>query len=97
MAATLQSVPPLSVSALVVDPGTAVLVNQPMVISVAPLEPRGVVVLEVSARLGRVPVAAALAALARIGMTSLFVEGGSEVMGSFVRAGLFSKVQAERM
>ncbi len=56
------------------------------------LEARGVVVLEVSARLGRVPVAAALAALARIGMTSLFVEGGSEVMGSFVRAGLFDEI-----
>jgi hypothetical protein len=39
--AALQPVPALSVSGLVVDPGTAVLVNQPMVISVAPLDPKG--------------------------------------------------------
>jgi hypothetical protein len=42
LAATLQPVAPLSVSALVVEPGTAVLENQPMVISVAPLQPQGV-------------------------------------------------------
>jgi hypothetical protein len=39
--ASLQPVPPLSVSALVADPGTAVLVNQPMIISLAPFQPQG--------------------------------------------------------
>lgn len=56
------------------------------------LKARGVVVLEASAGVGRVPLAAALAALAKVGITSVFVEGGSEVMGSFVRAGLFDEI-----
>jgi hypothetical protein len=41
LSASLQPVPPLSVSALVVNPGTSVLVNQPVVVSVAPLQPQG--------------------------------------------------------
>ena len=41
LSAALQPVPPLSMSALVVDPGTNVLVNQPMVVSVAPFQPQG--------------------------------------------------------
>ncbi|NOS70257.1 MAG: hypothetical protein HOP33_10035 [Verrucomicrobia bacterium] len=41
LSAALQPVPPLSVSTLVADPGTSVLVNQPMVVSVAPFQPQG--------------------------------------------------------
>ena len=41
LSASLQPLPPLSVSALVVDPGTSVLENQPMVVSIAPLQPQG--------------------------------------------------------
>jgi hypothetical protein len=41
LSAALQPVPPLSVSALVVDPGTNVLVGQLMVVSIPPLQPQG--------------------------------------------------------
>lgn len=58
------------------------------------LERLGVVVLEVRAagRDGRVDPEAALRALFGHGLRSLMVEGGSEVMGSFVSAGLFDEV-----
>jgi diaminohydroxyphosphoribosylaminopyrimidine deaminase/5-amino-6-(5-phosphoribosylamino)uracil reductase len=55
------------------------------------LEDRGAIVLSVPGRSGRVSLPSALRALFRRGLTSVLVEGGSEVMGSFVRAGLFDE------
>lgn len=56
------------------------------------LEGRGVTVLEVAGRGGRVSVDAALSALFDRGLRSLLVEGGSEVLGSFVRERLFDEM-----
>jgi diaminohydroxyphosphoribosylaminopyrimidine deaminase/5-amino-6-(5-phosphoribosylamino)uracil reductase len=56
------------------------------------LEARGVSVVEVRARGGRVAPAAALAALGKRGITSVMVEGGSEVAGSFLAARLVDEV-----
>ncbi len=41
LSASLAPLPALSVGTLIADPGTAVLVNQPMVISLPPLDPKG--------------------------------------------------------
>ncbi len=56
------------------------------------LEERGAMVIVVAGRGGRVSIPAALRALFARGITSLMVEGGSEVMGSFVRERLFDEV-----
>jgi diaminohydroxyphosphoribosylaminopyrimidine deaminase/5-amino-6-(5-phosphoribosylamino)uracil reductase len=56
------------------------------------LEARGVEVLEVAEEEGRVSVPAAVEALARRGATSLMVEGGGEVLGSFLAARLVDQV-----
>jgi diaminohydroxyphosphoribosylaminopyrimidine deaminase/5-amino-6-(5-phosphoribosylamino)uracil reductase len=56
------------------------------------LEARGVVVVEVAGADGRVSPSAALAALAARGLTSVMVEGGSEVLGSFLAARLVDEV-----
>jgi diaminohydroxyphosphoribosylaminopyrimidine deaminase/5-amino-6-(5-phosphoribosylamino)uracil reductase len=58
----------------------------------AALERRGVVVVEVAGPGARVPVLAALRALRRRGLWSLMVEGGSEVLGSFLAARAFDHV-----
>src|SRR5262249_13582570 len=56
------------------------------------LEAAGVRVLRDPRGGGRVRVDWAVAALWRAGLWSLMVEGGSEVLGSFLRAGLFDQV-----
>jgi len=56
------------------------------------LESRGVDVVIVETPGGRVSLEAALAALFERGITALMVEGGSEVMGSFVREKLFDEL-----
>jgi len=56
------------------------------------LEDRGVAVIIVDGRGGRVSIAAALKALFARGLRSLLVEGGSEVLGSFVRERLFDEM-----
>jgi diaminohydroxyphosphoribosylaminopyrimidine deaminase/5-amino-6-(5-phosphoribosylamino)uracil reductase len=56
------------------------------------LEAAGVVVLTVEAAGGRVALGAALAALRARGLGSLMVEGGSEVLGSFLAARLVDQV-----
>lgn len=56
------------------------------------LESKGVSVVEVARAGGRVEPRAALAALRRLGITSVMVEGGSEVLGSFLRARLVDEV-----
>ena len=56
------------------------------------LEERGAIVMVVAERGGRVSIPAALRALFARGITSLVVEGGSEVMGSFVRERLFDEL-----
>ncbi len=56
------------------------------------LEGAGVRVLEVGGRGPRVPLVAALRRLRRAGVWSLMVEGGGEVLGSFLRARLFDQV-----
>jgi diaminohydroxyphosphoribosylaminopyrimidine deaminase/5-amino-6-(5-phosphoribosylamino)uracil reductase len=58
----------------------------------AALQARGVRVLEADGRDGRVEVGAALAALRRAGLWSLMVEGGSELLGAFLRARAFDQV-----
>ncbi len=58
----------------------------------AALEKRGVVVIPVRARGGRVAVAGALRELRRLGIWSLMVEGGSELLGSFLDARAFDEV-----
>ena len=55
-------------------------------------EERGAIVMVVASSGGRVSVPAALRALFARGITSLIVEGGSEVMGSFVRERLFDEM-----
>ncbi len=56
------------------------------------LEGRGVTVITVDGRGGRVSIEAALAALFDHGLRSLLVEGGSEVLGSFVRERRFDEM-----
>jgi diaminohydroxyphosphoribosylaminopyrimidine deaminase/5-amino-6-(5-phosphoribosylamino)uracil reductase len=56
------------------------------------LEDKGVAVITVEGRGGRVSIAAALKALFARGLRSLLVEGGSEVLGSFVRERLFDEM-----
>ncbi len=56
------------------------------------LEDKGVAVIIVDGRSGRVSIAAALKALFARGIRSLLVEGGSEVLGSFVRDRLFDEM-----
>jgi diaminohydroxyphosphoribosylaminopyrimidine deaminase/5-amino-6-(5-phosphoribosylamino)uracil reductase len=56
------------------------------------LEARGVEVVVVSGEGGRVSLPAALDALAARGLTSLMIEGGSEVLGAFLAARLADQV-----
>jgi diaminohydroxyphosphoribosylaminopyrimidine deaminase/5-amino-6-(5-phosphoribosylamino)uracil reductase len=56
------------------------------------LEARGVQVVSVASRGGRLDPRAALAALGRRGIASVVVEGGSEVLGSFLAARLVDEV-----
>lgn len=56
------------------------------------LEARGVTVVEVAGAADRVEPAAALAALFARGLASVMVEGGSEVLGSFLAARLVDEV-----
>jgi diaminohydroxyphosphoribosylaminopyrimidine deaminase/5-amino-6-(5-phosphoribosylamino)uracil reductase len=78
--------------------------NPLMVIGVEPLpehrrralEAKGVTAIGVSGRGGRVDLSEALSALFERGVTSLLVEGGAEVLGSFVRAGLFDEMMIFR-
>jgi len=56
------------------------------------LEAKGVEVLVVAGEGGRVSLAAALEALSARGLTSLMVEGGSEVLGAFLAARLVDQV-----
>jgi diaminohydroxyphosphoribosylaminopyrimidine deaminase/5-amino-6-(5-phosphoribosylamino)uracil reductase len=56
------------------------------------LEARGVVVVEVATARGQVSPRAALAALAARGLGSVMIEGGSEVLGSFLHARLVDEV-----
>lgn len=56
------------------------------------LEREGVEVLEVPAAAGRVSLGKALEALGARGMTSVMVEGGSEVLGAFLAARLVDQV-----
>lgn len=56
------------------------------------LEARGVTVVEIRGGGSRVPLAAALRALRRRGIWSVMVEGGGEVLGSFLRSGLFDRL-----
>ena len=58
----------------------------------AKFEALGAVVLKVDNRSGRVSLPAALRALFAKGLLSLLVEGGSEVMGSFVRERVFDEL-----
>jgi len=56
------------------------------------LEGKGVTVIAAAGRGGRVSIEAALSALFDRGLRSLLVEGGSEVLGSFVRERLFDEM-----
>ncbi len=56
------------------------------------LETRGVTVVDVASKRGRVTPAAALAALRKRGLASVMIEGGSEVLGSFLAARLVDEV-----
>jgi diaminohydroxyphosphoribosylaminopyrimidine deaminase/5-amino-6-(5-phosphoribosylamino)uracil reductase len=56
------------------------------------LEARGVSVVEVATAGGRIAPAAALAVLFKRGTTSVMIEGGSEVLGSFLAARLVDEV-----
>lgn len=56
------------------------------------LEQRGVTVLAAPGRGGRVPLRWALEVLRRRGIWSVMIEGGSEVLGSFLSARLFDQV-----
>jgi diaminohydroxyphosphoribosylaminopyrimidine deaminase/5-amino-6-(5-phosphoribosylamino)uracil reductase len=58
----------------------------------ARLERLGVTVILVEGGGGRVPVAGALRALHAHGLRSLMVEGGSELLGSFVAEGLYDQL-----
>jgi diaminohydroxyphosphoribosylaminopyrimidine deaminase/5-amino-6-(5-phosphoribosylamino)uracil reductase len=56
------------------------------------LEARGVAVARVKARGGRLDPRSVLAALRKLGLASVMVEGGSEVLGSFLSARLVDEV-----
>ncbi len=56
------------------------------------LETRGIAVVEVAEADGRVEATAALEALFERGLTSVMIEGGSEVLGSFLAARLVDEV-----
>lgn len=56
------------------------------------LENKGVTVITVAGRGGRVSIEAALTVLFDRGLRSLLVEGGSEILGSFVRERLFDEM-----
>jgi diaminohydroxyphosphoribosylaminopyrimidine deaminase/5-amino-6-(5-phosphoribosylamino)uracil reductase len=56
------------------------------------LEASGVTVIPVRGRAGRPPLMRVLRELKRRGVWSLMVEGGSEVLGAFLRGGLFDQV-----
>lgn len=56
------------------------------------LEAQGVAVVKVRAKRGRVSLPAALRALFARGLTSLMVEGGSEVSGAFLRERAFDEI-----
>jgi diaminohydroxyphosphoribosylaminopyrimidine deaminase/5-amino-6-(5-phosphoribosylamino)uracil reductase len=58
----------------------------------AALEKLGVVILDVPGPSARVPLGPALRALRRRGVWSLMVEGGSELLGSFLAARAFDQV-----
>jgi diaminohydroxyphosphoribosylaminopyrimidine deaminase / 5-amino-6-(5-phosphoribosylamino)uracil reductase len=58
----------------------------------AALESKGVMVLDVAGRGGPVPLVPALQALRRRGVWSLMVEGGSELLGSFLAARAFDQL-----
>jgi diaminohydroxyphosphoribosylaminopyrimidine deaminase/5-amino-6-(5-phosphoribosylamino)uracil reductase len=58
----------------------------------AALEKKGVIVLDVPGRGARVPLAPALRRLRREGVWSLMVEGGSELLGSFLAARAFDQL-----
>jgi diaminohydroxyphosphoribosylaminopyrimidine deaminase/5-amino-6-(5-phosphoribosylamino)uracil reductase len=60
------------------------------------LEDRGVGVLEVPGRGTRVALPAALRVMRRLGIWSVMVEGGGEVLGTFLREGLFDRVDLFR-
>lgn len=57
-----------------------------------PLERKGVTVVEVPGRGARVPLAAALRVLRRLGVWSVMVEGGSDLLGSFLAARAFDQL-----
>lgn len=69
-----------------------VLTSRPSPARRRPLEGAGVEVLEVPALAGRVSLGKALEALGARGTTSVMVEGGSEVLGSFLAARLVDEV-----
>jgi diaminohydroxyphosphoribosylaminopyrimidine deaminase/5-amino-6-(5-phosphoribosylamino)uracil reductase len=69
-----------------------VLTSRPTPARRRPLEEAGVEVQEVPASGGRVSLGEALAVLAARGMTSVMVEGGSEVLGAFLAARLVDQV-----
>lgn len=58
----------------------------------AALEKRGVIIVEVPGRGAQVAIAGALRVLRRLGVFSLMVEGGSELLGSFLAARLFDEL-----
>jgi len=58
----------------------------------AALEKKGVIVLDVAGPGGPVPLVPALRVLRRRGVWSLMVEGGSELLGSFLAARAFDQV-----
>lgn len=60
----------------------------------AALKARGAEVLRVAAREERIDIAALLEALSRIGIQSVYVEGGRRVAGSFLAAGAVDRVEA---
>jgi len=58
----------------------------------APLEKKGVIVVEIPGRGSRVAIGGALGVLRRRGIWSLMVEGGSELLGSFLAARAFDEL-----
>ncbi|HXF93279.1 MAG TPA: bifunctional diaminohydroxyphosphoribosylaminopyrimidine deaminase/5-amino-6-(5-phosphoribosylamino)uracil reductase RibD [Nitrospiraceae bacterium] len=86
---------PLDARVTSVANGVATLVaattNAPRA-KLAQLEARGIEVLTFPGRDGRVPLPTLLAALAKRGITSLLLEGGSELNASALRAGLVDRV-----
>jgi diaminohydroxyphosphoribosylaminopyrimidine deaminase/5-amino-6-(5-phosphoribosylamino)uracil reductase len=68
-----------------------------ILITTHPCNPRltdaGVTVLEVAERDGRVDLSAALEALKGVGVERVLVEGGGQVAGSFIRAGLVDAIE----